>query len=132
MPVHVEWDDSQQSILRMMCSSPWNWREVFDMFEQVIVLTEDAICRVDLILHGDGRLNTPTGNPWPIIRALSRRIPPNAGLQVVVKPDAFAQIIYSILHSALPSVSARIRLVNSMEEARSMIAQARASASAST
>lgn len=130
MPVDVEWDDPEHTILIATCVSPWLWAEMFDMFEQVVALTVDQANRVDLILRGDGQLNTPTGNPWPLIRSLSKRMPANAGLQVVVKPDGFAQIIYGIVNTTLPVVSARVRFVNSLQEARSMIAQSRAGAAA--
>lgn len=126
--IHLRWHDEAQSILRADFELDWSWLEFVEIYDRIIALTHAvAPRRVDLILFNKTKgFRIPAGNPWPAVRRLAAHIPDNAGIQVQVGGTRASIIFQSMQRHFSADAAARTYFADTLEEALTLIAAARA------
>lgn len=128
MPIDVDWDDAEQTIIRMDFSLPVSW-EMFDTgIDRVVQLADSVNHRVDL-LGNAGTVPMPPGSPIPHMQRAFKMIPVNIGLIVSPTLNPFARAILSTV--AHMYVGSRFQPAKSLEHAYRIIEAHRAKSNVS-
>ncbi len=124
MPITVNWDDDQQTVIRLDYADPIKaWPEYVEAVRESYALASAKLYRVDII-HAAGRTRMPPGSALPWLRRASKGIPQNIGLMVAIIDDPFARLIVPLVYKTLPN-SEKLKYVRSLDQARALIANSR-------
>jgi len=122
MPMTVNWDDAEQTIIMATISDPMTWDAFNDGVDEVIRLAESVPHRVDVISNA-GATPMPPGSPLPHLRRAFQSLPRNVGLAVSVITNVFARIMSLVVGQTY--FGSRFKVVESLEAARETIERAR-------
>lgn len=125
MPLHVYWDDREQSILRCDSEGKWTWDEYHNSLNQVCDMARDIGHRVDLINVELPGASMPAGSPLPHFNRASKVLPDNVGLNIVVVRSAVVRAMASMMGKMPGNQMHTIKMVATIDEAMSAIAQDR-------
>lgn len=96
MPISVQWDNPEQSIVMIVFERPWTWKEFDSAVEQMLAFFNSVHHKVDVIF--DIRNG---GFPPPDAITHFKRVAeiqhPNGGLLIYVAPNVLVQFINGIL-----------------------------------
>lgn len=126
MPIEVNWDDAEQTIIRMDFSLPVTWENFDDSIDRVVQLADSVNHRVDL-LGNAGTVPMPPGSPIPHMQRAFKMIPVNIGIIVSPTLNPFARAILSTV--ARMYVGSRFQPAQSLDHAYRLIAASRAKTS---
>jgi hypothetical protein len=125
MKITVKWDDHDHALLWFITEKPWTWDEYHQAVDAGIALVRSVDFLVDVILMGTPTV-LPTGSALANFLRVTRKLPENVGVIVVVTDSQFLWTINTLLFK----ISARARevgaLAHSVEEAHAIIADHRA------
>jgi hypothetical protein len=129
MPVRVYWEDEPQTIVRYDFDGPWTWDDLYPAYYQAIQMERSVEYRVDVILdlRHSGRM---PANVLLHIKNISEKQPPNLGLSVFVTTNTFMHSLYQTGIRFYNKIGYYFRMVKTLDEAHSMIAQSRLAAQA--
>ncbi len=119
MPVHVSWDNADQTIVHYQMDRNWTWEEFFGAKARAQALINTVSHKVAVILetHHDGPLPTDLlGN----IRNGLRTKHPRTALIIVVTTRPFIRTMIGTVRGLSPLSRARIELASDMDEARAI------------
>jgi len=120
MPIHVEWDNAERTILRLEFSSPWTW----DIYEAAVAESTRKIGTtsqpVAMIVHAEGVDSLPQG-ALSRFRQSGHLIPANLGEICVVTHNTLMTLLLTTLGKISTGIGLRLSLVDSLEEARRKI-----------
>ena len=125
MPITVEWDDPQRTVILISISHPVTWEGFNDSMDEVIQLTQSVTHRVDVISN-PGSTPMPAGSPLPHLKRVYSRLPANVGINVACITNPFARIMSSIVGQAY--LGPRFKAASSVEAARETIRGSRIAA----
>ena len=127
MPIHLSWDDADQTLLLVESSGRWTWEEYHDALSSIAEMIRSANHRVDLITVSRADSVRPSGSAMPHYQSALRMLPENTGLHVIINTSTIARSIVSIfLRLNRNRTSGMVVLAGSLEEARSLIQKDRA------
>ena len=129
VPFDLHWDDDNHTILRIDIHGDSTWAQQYEVVDEAVEALQGVAYRLDVIVHTIGQL--PPGDPIPHLKdAISKlRACPNLGLVVIVNRRTFYR---SIVELVLRLYSTQNQhhggFVDSLDEARQIIAKSRANA----
>jgi hypothetical protein len=128
MPVSVIWDDEEHSIVRYILEGQWQWHEFHPLIDEAAAMTRTVSHRVDTVADLGRSGPLPVRNAFPTLKHLAAMTPPNAmeGLFVVIGGSTFVQALGATFKRIYPQMGAPVYFVNTLEEARILIATHRA------
>lgn len=121
MTIRVDWDNRTKTVLRYDFGECWDWKEFYFAKREADEMIDAADHPVGVVydLPKDAIL------PGDILSRMAQYTPirhPNACMIVVVGRNAMVKAVYAMVVE-LFSGDGSIRLANSLEEARMLIAQ---------
>lgn len=127
MPVNMLWDDAEKSILRFEYQGKWTWEEVNNMMAQANVELTAVPHRVDTIHDFTSSSSGLPSNVLSHASSLSRQIPAQAGMSVVVGSSALINTLLSIFTKVYPQFASRYKSASTLDAAYALIEHSRAS-----
>lgn len=122
MPVTVEWDNPEHTILRTESHGHWTWDEYHHAVDQALVMIKGVDHPVDLINMRAIDAITPPGNALPHLRRVMRDLPDNHRLTIMVNPNMQSKLMVGIFKRLVPVFTRTFQMVPSLQEARELIA----------
>ena len=127
MPIHLSWDDTDQTILLNQSSGRWTWEEYHLALGEMIDRIKGVNHRVDVITVRLPDAVHPPGSGLPHYQRAMRVLPDNTGLHVLINTSTIARITVSTFLRFYPQQAhGMVALAASIEEARALIAKDRA------
>lgn len=124
MSINVSWvDDSKTAILREFGVS-WTWDEFYESQNQVNEMLRSVEYKVHQVLDFSMSNSLPS-NTLTHIRNSGRNMPENRGKSIVITHSAFYKQMYKILDLLFPTITERVVIVATREEALKEIASAK-------
>ena len=122
MPVQVIWDDEAHTILRQIYTGHLKLADYLEASDEFGRMAKLVTHTVHSIMDRTGVLSTP-GVMLPALRYANNNLPPNIGIRVIVKGSMFTRLLVDIGRRAAPSLTKQVYFVETLEEARNLIAQ---------
>ncbi len=121
MPATVDWHPELKDVLLMSITGSVSMDEVFDVTQQESRLVEDSDKVVHTIIDLREVEGVPTGflSSLPRLTTMPAVVHPNAGEKIVVGARGLAESMLKIFSN----VYRKLHMVNSMEEARQILAE---------
>jgi hypothetical protein len=121
MPVEVIWDDDAQTIIRQIYSGHLVLQDFFTGTDALLRMANSVTYPVHTIYDRTQVDSTPA-MILPALRYVNSRVPPNLRLRIIVKPVLFTRVIIELAQKIAPRVVENLYFVETLEEARRMIA----------
>lgn len=122
--VTVEWDDADETIVRVTFVGRFAWEEFFAAQAQANVLIAGKSYRCDLIADLSRGRSTNAAPALMNAKKVLETSPDNLGLFVVIT-STLANIIITALKRLDPALAARVLTATRLEQARSLVAMSR-------
>ncbi len=124
MNIEVSWDNDEKTIIRFAYGNNWTWEDYRAASETSRQMMRSVDQTVDLIA------DYSNGSPPPLDALMKYRramatLPENSGLVVIVGGSYFINTLVSIFSGVYRSLGEALVIANSVEEARSIIAERR-------
>jgi hypothetical protein len=128
MPIEVYWDKKDKTIIRARLTDGWTWEDYSTASEKMRDMARQVDYRVDMItdLRQSGPI--PRGSASAHILRSRQQKPPNFGLTVLVGADVFLKALLEVFDRVYGRRVPRSMTVETIAEARALIAGARAQA----
>ncbi len=124
MNISTHWDDENKTIIRYDVEGKnWNWDDLHVAIDQVKAMLDDLDYKVDVIVHVQDVVQMPR-NTMAHFRRMTANRHPNRGLSVFVGDSIFAQMLLEAFNKVYRGPAGRVQLASSLEEARSLLAEA--------
>ena len=117
MPIEVEWDNAEQTILRLDFHAPWNWEAYEAAVLKSSQLIGTAAQPVVMIVNGATIEQLPQG-ALSHFRQSEFLVPGNLGCICVVNANPLIRLVISTVGKLSPQIGKRLRIADSLEEAR--------------
>jgi len=101
MPVTVNWDNEEKTIIRYDIIEPWTWDEMWVALEKDDELIDSIDHIVHLLFNGEAIKVFP-GNPIGHLRMFASKTRQPLGLIVIVGPNVWIHTIVSLFSKLLP------------------------------
>lgn len=121
MPVEVVWDDEAQTIVRQIYSDHLKLEDYMTATDEVVRMARSVPHTVHSIMDRTSALSTP-GVLLPAMRHANNTLPSNVGLRVIINATLFTRVLVDLGRRIAPNAINNIHFVDSLEEARSVIA----------
>ncbi|HEX2908469.1 MAG TPA: hypothetical protein VHO69_16475 [Phototrophicaceae bacterium] len=117
MAIQVKWlDDDKKTVVREFVGA-WTWEEFYASQDEVNVLLRSVDYNVHQIMDFRQASRALPANTLTHIGHSGKAVPPNRGKSIVVVQNAFFKQMYGLLDRIFPSVTERVVLVATFEEA---------------
>lgn len=126
MPIDVAWDDDTRTIIRYTFSTPWTWNDYRQAIDKGWELDRSIDHPTDTITDMSQSRLFPDGI-FTNIRKSVVEIPETTQSVVLVGGGMFVDMAISVLRRVYRSPGARFMIAKSVDEARQLIVQRRAS-----
>lgn len=116
MPVWVDWDNAEKTIVHQVIRGEWDLNEFYVMVDASRALMSEVNHRVDIIMN----LSDPASvGPTNLMSAMNRVIetaPKNIGFVVIVRASPFIRSVITVACQNMPEFAARIHYVDFLPE----------------
>lgn len=126
MPVTIEWDNEEPTVIRTTFTQPWQWEDYQDAIDRILVMCRETTARVDMITDFTHGGTFPAGNATPHIQRFRNNKPANFGLLVVVNPNLYVQTMINTVNAVNQSKDAPSIIVKNVAQAHEVIQKSRA------
>ncbi len=120
MPIHVEWDDTEQTIIRYTFSSPWTWNEYRAAIDAAWDLARTVDHPTDTITDMSGSRLWPDGL-FTNIRKSVVEIPDTTQTVVLIGGGLFVEMALGVLRRVYTAQKTKFLTAKSLDEARALI-----------
>lgn len=125
MGIVLAWEDQEQSVIRVDYSGRWTWEDFFEGITHTVEMMDSVSGRVDIIENMKPGVLPVSGSAINAARNGMRSFSDNLGLVVVVV-NPYVRAIGTIFVNLNSEYRERIRMVDTIEQARAMISEQRA------
>lgn len=87
MSILVEWDNVEQTAIRLVYESTWNWRDHFLALDAVNTLMNTVQHPVDLVLDLQRSMPLPESTAWHVSQPHKRLHDNWSGRTIIISPD---------------------------------------------
>lgn len=122
MGIVVNWDDSDQTIIRWDFGETWLWEDFHNAFSQSLDLSNAVSHRVDVIPYLKMTRSVPP-NALAQFNRIQRQMPANTHLIVITGGNPFENAIISAFRAAYRADT--WRTAKTLEDARALIQRER-------
>ncbi len=123
MAVHIQWDNSEKTVLRYDFEGRWTWQEFMAIFPQAKTMASTVQHTVHSIvnpLDDKSRGYLPPNTLAQVVQ-LYRGAPPNIGATVIVGGSEFFRTLNRLSRRFYPRIAERYQFADTLEEARSIL-----------
>jgi hypothetical protein len=123
MPIRIDWDNAEQTILYVRYEAPWTWGDFYDAAKECAVLASTVSHQVFVIAEMVGGF-MPQGAPFVHgEKVMKHATNAHMGFVVVVADNRFIQSLVSVSSRIIPGWREKYRTANTIAEARALIEQ---------
>lgn len=122
MPILLDWDNDNKTVLLERYISPWTIEDYFRLVDEEAALMAQVSHPVHVILDGTQSPVAPRQMFTGIQYAL-KKIPPNQGLLVFVRASRVMQMFIEVARQMSPPLRRTSYFVKTVEDARRLIAE---------
>jgi hypothetical protein len=122
MAVTVEWGNEAKTIIVATIDWPWTWDELGAAWKTNTDMMTSVSHTVNVFAVGKTS-RFPVGNILNNLSHITRHVPDNLGLAVVVTDNRFQEVINTILFKLSPRLSKTGHIVHTLEEAYALVAR---------
>ena len=119
MPVHVQWDNDDHTVIQLVFEGKWGLEELYPALSEMYKSVEQEQHIVDSIVDMVNASTIPS-NVLSIRGTIERNQPDNQGISVIVGANTLVRSIANILNRVLKEESEYI-FTDTLEEARQAI-----------
>jgi hypothetical protein len=125
MPVTIEWGNDEKNIIIATIEWPWTWDELSTTWRTGVGMMERLPYDVHMIAVAKTS-RFPVGNILSNLTGLTKHVPENIGLAILVTNNRFQEMINNIFFKLSPGLREKGRVVSSLEKAFALVAEAEA------
>jgi hypothetical protein len=114
MPITVEWDNPQKTIIRQTHLGTWTWEEYYAAADQTLVMLNSVDYQIHLMIDMQQSSMLPSGALSHA--AIAERDHRNNGKVFLVGANRLVQSLYKVALVIRPRAAERLVLVNTVEE----------------
>lgn len=125
MPVTIDWGNDEKNVLVATVEWPWTWDELSAAWKTGV----DKINSVPYDVHTIAVAKTtrfPVGNILSNLNGITKYVPENIGLAIMVTDNKFQEAINNIFFKLSPGLRQKGRVVSSLEKAFALVAEVEA------
>ncbi len=122
MPITINWDDPEHTILCTRTAGQWTWEEFSDCIHGAVGLMKEVDHLVYIINIRERGAATPHGDAINRIRSIIKLMPNNYAMTINVTETLYGKAIANIVLKVVPGMSQKIVFASSVEEAYEVIA----------
>jgi hypothetical protein len=130
MPISLNWNDDDKTILRLIFWNEWDLDEYVRQFEVVIDAIKTVAHPVDILVDLRTDSFVPKGNTLRVFRHVLDNLPDNAGIIVYVNDNHVQRHMFNTQLSFYNTLRRRhkrhLQMVETLDEAYELIDQFRA------
>jgi hypothetical protein len=124
MPIQVQWDNEDKTILRYQYEGAWTWDDLYTALAQGYEWIDTVDHTVDIIIDLRQSSIIPS-SALTHARNLDKHRHPRIGLTIAVGANRFIQLLADTFKRLVPSVASQYTLLATLDEARALIARNR-------
>jgi hypothetical protein len=122
MPVAIAWGNDEHTVLIGTLDWPWTWDELSAGWYQAVEMMGSVDYPVHTIVVGK-TTSFPIGNILSNLSSITKNVPSNIGLAIMVTENGFQQTINNIFFRLSPGLRHKGFVVDSLDKAFALIAQ---------
>jgi len=120
MGIKIEWGNEAQTVIEAHADWPWTWDELATGWKAAAEMMRGVSHTVHLIAVSH-TARMPMGSFLSNIKHITRDVPDNLGLAIMVTENRFQQIMNSVLFQISPRLSRVGHVVSNLEAAYTII-----------
>jgi hypothetical protein len=125
MPLSLQWDDEEHTILRQTVSGRWTQEEYQAMYEDMVVLYRSVPHDIDLIIDVSKNETNPLGMLYSM-NSNERKVEPNHHSVTLVGSNTIIRVVANVASKIAPNMSRGLYFADTLDEAYARIAKSRA------
>ena len=123
MPIHVQWDREDPTIIRTTFVGAWQWTDYEKAIDEILRLCEPVTHRVDMITDLTEAGDFPEGVATPHILRFRTNKPPTFGL--LINPSLYTQTMIDTANFLTRTRSDPSIIAQNLAHAREIISESR-------
>jgi hypothetical protein len=125
MSITVTWDNAEKTIITIDFEGDWDWEAYDAGIDELHTKIRDVAHTVDILSYMPPGKTLPPGAPLNHLRRAFQQQPTNAGYSVFIGGTTFGDAIVSVFSKMNKSVSEKIKVAETLEAGRALIAKLR-------
>lgn len=127
MPVSINWDNDERTIMRYVLVGAWQWTEFRSVIDEADALSRTVEHRVDIICDLTASGPLPVHNAFPTLKYMAELTSDNVleGIFIVVGGGTFVRALGKTFNQVYAGVGARTFFAETLDEAYAQIQQDR-------
>ncbi|MCC7205762.1 MAG: hypothetical protein IT323_00555 [Anaerolineae bacterium] len=121
MPIHVEWDDDEQTTLRMAAIGVWTWQDYGEALQQAHSLMDGASREMIHLIIDMHQSPLLPSNVLSHLSGLPSTRHAKSGMKVVVGVNAFAKALFAAMKRINPQGMRSVQFASTLDEARTLL-----------
>lgn len=122
MPIQVIWDNEEQTIIRQIFSDPWELSAYYDAIKITNAMMDSNENLIDIIIDGSDAHALPR-NLLSGLGYVEAHVHARERYVIAVTQNLLVKGFFGILKRVKPSLGAKVKLVNTLDEAYAAIQQ---------
>lgn len=122
MPVTIDWANDEKNVLVGTVEWPWTWDELSAAWKTGIDKMNSVPHDVHTIVDSK-TTRFPVGNILSNLTGITKHVPGNIGLAIMVTDNKFQEAINNIFFKLSPGLRQKGRVVNSLDKAFALVAE---------
>jgi hypothetical protein len=123
MPVHIEWGNAEKTVLIATIDWPYDWDELAAGWKAGVGMMNSVPHPVHTIAVAKTS-RFPVGNILSNLTYMTKIVPDNLGLAIMVTENRFQETINNIFFKLSPGMRQKGRVVSSLDKALALVAEA--------
>jgi hypothetical protein len=123
MPVNIEWNDPEKTVIVATIDWPWDWDELGATWKTGVEMMNSVQHPVYMVAVAKTS-RFPVGNILSNLTHMMKIVPDNIGLAIMVTENRFQETINQIFFKLSPGLRQKGRVVSSLDKALALVAEA--------
>ena len=124
MPVNIEWNNAEKTVIIATIDWPFDWNDLAETWKTGVEMMSSVSPRPVHMIAVAKTSRFPVGNILSNLTHMMKIVPDNIGLAVMVTENRFQETINQIFFKLSPGLRQKGRVVNSVDKALALIAEA--------
>src|SRR5690606_30177008 len=124
MPVHIDWDNDEKTVIRYDYEGKWTWDELYEVTKTAVEMFKSVPHRTNVI-HNLTNSSALPGGALSHAQRFSAQNPDNWGISVVVGTGSFVSSLIQVFRKVYRQFGERYYIAPNLDKAREIIAEHR-------
>jgi hypothetical protein len=122
MSVNIEWGNAEKNVIIATIDWPWDWNALAETWKTGVEMMNSVAPQPVHMIAVAKTSRFPVGNILSNLTNMTKIVPANIGLAIMVTENRFQETINQIFFKLSPSMRQKGRVVNSMAKALALVA----------